>query len=86
MAIASNKENLAPFGGVAVPEVLARLAGSLRHQWSLLQRWRDRTAAVRQLARLDDRLLKDIGVPRDELSLLLAHWQAARTEAPRWSD
>ena len=86
MAISSDKETLSSLSVVAVPEFLARLAGSLRRCWSLLQRWRDRTAAVRQLTRLDDRMLKDIGLSRDELASLMEAWQAGRTEAPRCSD
>ena len=52
------------------------LAGVVRRMIGLLLVWQDRANARHQLAQLDDRLLKDIGISRID-----AHYEAAK---PFW--
>jgi len=86
MAITLNKEIHSPFGLVVVPlaAILARLFGTLGRHRLTLRRWRERTAAVRQLTRLDERMLKDIGLARHELAPLVEAWQARGEQEGRW--
>jgi uncharacterized protein YjiS (DUF1127 family) len=64
------------------------LAAWLRTRLDSLRRWRARNAAVRELARLDDRALSDIGIERHELrevleaSLLERERRKRRLELP----
>jgi uncharacterized protein YjiS (DUF1127 family) len=49
--------------------------------WRAYALWRERTAAVRELHKLDDRTLKDIGVNRSEIE-----WQVRGQDATRLRD
>jgi uncharacterized protein YjiS (DUF1127 family) len=86
MAIPLSKEIHSPSGLVLAPPaaILARLAAALGRHRLALRRWRDRTAAVRQLTRLDERMLKDIGLERHELAPLVEAWQVSGEQEPRW--
>jgi uncharacterized protein YjiS (DUF1127 family) len=46
------------------------LARFLRHAWAAYWRWQMRRATVRLLHSLDDRMLRDIGVNRDEVDIV----------------
>ena len=80
------KEILTPAGGVSTPVVegLARLADAIGRRWRALQLWRDRIATIRQLARLDERMLKDVGLSRHELGPLDESWVEPDADLPRW--
>ena len=82
------KEFLTPATSVSTPvaESLARLAQSIGRHWRALQLWRDRLATIRQLARLDERMLKDVGLSRHELAPLDEAWQAPDADLPRWPE
>ena len=58
------------------PALPQRRAAPLRRLIALLRCWRDRARERRILARLDDRLLADIGITRLE--------QARECEKPFW--
>jgi uncharacterized protein YjiS (DUF1127 family) len=47
------------------------LFSGLRATFRALRLWRARSAAVKELARLDDRALRDIGIERQELRAVL---------------
>ena len=70
-----------PVGGSAPRS--APLFGRLAGIWSAYRRWRQRAGALRQLSRLDERLLRDVGLSRAELALLLEAWQTREDAAPR---
>jgi uncharacterized protein YjiS (DUF1127 family) len=53
----------------AAPSPWPRVA-SLGRVWALLTEWLDRAHAQRRLAELDDHLLKDIGLTRDDVARL----------------
>ena len=86
MAITSYKESVAPFGALTalLTHLLTDLRSALGRRRLALRRRRERRAAVRQLSRLDERMLKDIGLSRGELAPLLELWQARQAEAARW--
>ena len=86
MAITLHEVTLSPLARAAAPlaDILARLAGPLGRRMVILRRWRDRTEAVRQLTRLDERMLKDIGLSRHDLAPLIEAWQARGEQQPRW--
>ena len=71
-------------GSTPVVESLARLAGSIRRRWLALRLWRDRVATIHQLARLDERMLRDVGLSRHELGPLDEAWPAPDADLPRW--
>ena len=71
-------------GSTPVVESLARLAGSIRRHWLALRLWRDRVATIHQLARLDERMLRDVGLSRHELGPLDEAWPAPDADLPRW--
>src|SRR5215468_279043 len=79
------KEILTPTSGVSTPVVegLARLAGSIGGRWQAFRAWRDRVATIRQLARLDERMLKDVGLSRHELGPLDEDLPLAVGDQPR---
>ena len=67
----------------------AEATGSLSLLWGLLRNWRARRA-VSRLDQLDDHLLRDIGVTRDELERLSrlpltadVQWERERLERLR---
>jgi uncharacterized protein YjiS (DUF1127 family) len=80
------KEILTSAGSGSTPlvEGLARLAGSIGRRWQALRLWSDRVATIHQLSRLDERLLKDVGLSRHELGLLDEAWPAPDPIASRW--
>jgi len=80
------KEILTPASGVWTPVVegLARLAGSIGRRWQALRVWRDRVATIHQLARLDERMLRDVGLSRHELGPLDEVWPTPDADLPRW--
>ena len=82
------KEILTPVTSVSTPvaESLSRLADAIGRRWRALQLWRDRLATIRQLARLDERMLKDVGLSRHELGALDEAWQAPDVDLPRWPE
>ena len=82
------KEILTPVTSVSTPvaESLSRLADAIGRRWRALQRWRDRLATIRQLARLDERMLKDVGLSRHELGPLDEIGQAPDADLPRWPE
>ena len=82
------KEILTPVTSVSTPvaESLARLADSIGRHWRAVQLWCDRLATIRQLARLDERMLKDVGLSRHELGPLDETWQAPDVDLPRWPE
>ena len=81
-----SKEFLTPASGASAPvvESLARLSGSIRRRWLALRLWRDRVATIHQLARLDERMLRDVGLSRHELGPLDEAWPAPDADLPRW--
>src|SRR5271154_232207 len=84
MAILSHKELLSSIGVAAGPgALLSRLLEAVGGHRLAFRRWRDRTAAIRQLSRFDERLLQDIGLQRGELAPLLEQGQRRETAA-RW--
>lgn len=64
MTISVSKAELGRFPFPRLSDGFARLAATWR-------RWRDRGVALRELQRLDDRTLLDIGVARHELRALI---------------
>src|SRR5262245_24674853 len=59
--------------------VLGRLVARVR---TAVADWRDRNATIGQMSRLDDRLLDDLGVTRDDIGAIveaLARRRSART-------
>ena len=49
--------------------------------WSAYAAWRERRAAVRELAALDDRTLRDLGLTRSEIEYVVG-----RRDSARWSE
>jgi uncharacterized protein YjiS (DUF1127 family) len=82
------KEILTPSGGVwtLVVESLARLADAIGRRWQALRLWRDRVATIHQLARLDERMLRDVGLSRHELGPLDEVWPTPDADLPRWPE
>ena len=64
---------------VAVPDTLQRrtVLRAMAATWRL---WRERTAARRELATLDEHILRDIGIPREMVDYELSKpwWQPLR--------
>lgn len=56
------------------------IAGAIVRVINAVRRWNEKRIALRELASLDDRLLSDIGVSRDEIKDLV--YQAERMSAP----
>ena len=81
-----SKEFLTPASGVSAPvvESLARFAQAIGRRWLALQLWRDRVATIHQLSRLDERMLKDVGLSRHELGPLDDAWPAPDAEVRGW--
>ena len=81
-----SKEFLTPASGVWTPvvESPARLAGSIGRRWLALRLWRDRVATIHQLSRLDERMLKDVGLSRHEFGLLDEAWPAPDDDVRGW--
>jgi uncharacterized protein YjiS (DUF1127 family) len=86
MSRSITKEILIPADSVSTPVVegLARLAGSIGGHWQAFRVWRDRVATIRELARLDERMLKDVGLSRHELGPLDEAWPESDADLPRW--
>ncbi len=69
-AHAHRTEAMARFGYVTVVGASRIAAGAgalLRRGWNGWQQWQERRAAIRSLSALDDRLLRDIGLTRDDI-------------------
>ena len=49
--------------------------------WSAYAAWRERRAAVKELAALDDRTLRDLGLTRSEIEYVVG-----RRDSARWSE
>src|SRR5262249_48278078 len=49
--------------------------------WSAYAAWRERRAAVKELAALDDRTLRDLGLARSEIEYVVG-----RHDSARWSE
>jgi uncharacterized protein YjiS (DUF1127 family) len=69
------------FGVVALPLRAARtlgraLAAAAGRWWTRYICWRERRAAVRELAALDDRTLKDLGIHRSEIENVISGREA----------
>jgi uncharacterized protein YjiS (DUF1127 family) len=81
-----SKEFLTPASGVSAPvvESLARLAQAIGRRWLALRVWRDRVATIHQLSRLDERMLKDVGLSRYELGPLDEDWPAPDADVRGW--
>jgi uncharacterized protein YjiS (DUF1127 family) len=81
-----SKEILISHGSEAAPvvEILARLAHSIGRRWLALRLWRDRVATIHQLSRLDERMLKDVGLSRHEFGLLDETWTAPDADVRGW--
>ena len=60
--------------GRALADTIARLNGAIRRALMIVPTWHSRARARRDLSRLDDRLLADIGLSRAELNK--PFWQA----------
>jgi uncharacterized protein YjiS (DUF1127 family) len=81
-----SKEFLTPASGVStlVVESLGRVAQAIGRRWLALRLWRDRVATIRQLSRLDERMLKDVGLSRHELGPLDDVWPAPDADVRGW--
>ena len=81
-----SKEFLIPVCSVWAPvlESPARLARAVGRRWLALRLWRDRVATIHQLSRLDERMLKDVGLSRHEFGLLDEAWPAADDNVRGW--
>ena len=81
-----SKEFLIPVGSAWAPvvESSARLAKAIGRRWLALRLWRDRVATIRQLSRLDERMLKDVGLSRHELGPLDEAWAAPDADVRGW--
>jgi uncharacterized protein YjiS (DUF1127 family) len=60
---------VAPHAARALGRAVAAVAG---RWWTRYIRWRERRAAVRELAALDDRTLKDLGIHRSEIETVIS--------------
>ena len=58
-----------------------RAAAGARAGWSAYAAWRERRAAVKELAALDDRTLRDLGLTRSEIEYVVG-----RRDSARWSE
>ena len=56
-----------------------RAATVARAGWSGYTAWRERRAAVKELAALDDRTLRDLGLSRSEIEYVVGRRDAARS-------
>jgi uncharacterized protein YjiS (DUF1127 family) len=62
------------FGGVLVRQAVA-VGG---HVWEAYRAWRQRRTAAFELAGLDDRSLRDLGINRSEITSVVAGWDGTR--------
>ena len=55
-----------------------RVAAVASAGWSAYAAWRERRAAIKELAALDDRTLRDLGLTRSEIEYVVGRREAAR--------
>jgi uncharacterized protein YjiS (DUF1127 family) len=55
-----------------------RAAAVAGERWQAYAAWRERRAAVKELAALDDRTLRDLGLTRSEIEFVVGRQDAAR--------
>src|SRR5262245_46047974 len=73
------------FGAIAAAaQAVARVARQIGGRWlTAYARWLERRAAVRELAGLDDRTLKDLGLHRSEIESVVYGREAPRVSEGR---
>jgi uncharacterized protein YjiS (DUF1127 family) len=66
-------------GARAITRALGhRAAAVASERWHAYEAWRERRAAVKELAALDDRTLRDLGLTRSEIEFVVGRRDAAR--------
>jgi uncharacterized protein YjiS (DUF1127 family) len=66
-------------GARAITRALGHRAGAVASAgWSAYADWRERRAAVKELAALDDRTLRDLGLTRSEIEYVVGRRDSAR--------
>jgi uncharacterized protein YjiS (DUF1127 family) len=60
-----------------------RAAVTARERWRAYAGWRERRAAIKELASLDDRTLKDLGLTRSEIEFVVRGSEPPRLRAPQ---
>ena len=67
-------------GAGRIIRALGHRAGVIASErWQAYAAWRERRAAVKELAALDDRTLKDLGLTRSEIEYVVGRRDAARS-------
>ena len=67
-------------------ELMSELGALARDLWRAVVRWQSRRAAYRQLMLLDERLLRDIGLSREEIPAVIASMRHAAAPAAAKDD
>ena len=67
--------------GRIIRVLVDRAAAIAGERWHAYEAWRERRAAVRELAALDDRTLRDLGLTRSEIEYVVG-----RRDSARWSE
>jgi uncharacterized protein YjiS (DUF1127 family) len=66
--------------GTIIRVLVDRAAAIAGERWHAYTAWRERRAAVKELAALDDRTLRDLGLTRSEIEFVVG-----RRDSARWS-